>query len=722
MLVFYEIWGPDMMLEAASHHIEIFKEIGVLCDQNVASLYNKLTAQERIFMYYLLRASLPGNRIAADQLHHHALAVKELFQTIYKNQDKIQTINQEKKLLPKNFNIKKFIQETKIYLVYLWSNHSNYFARECSQEKRTPARLKLTTLTQQNIDLVLRLLGFDTLAHQLPELAPALFDQTYQPTLTVPNNIEQSAINFYSPDFTEKDFQKLSHHDRTKLNAYFYVEQTESKRTPKMVPYSLQGRYKDELTVAVFWLTQALEHARKYPKNFDEHLIKSFEYLIQFLNTGDEELFKQHSIEWLQSSGTVDYNFGFIETYHDPKSYRGFFQAEATMTAVDLSQLNTLAPMIESKLPFPPAFKHGNGNESKAVTNARINTKLFATGGLGPMHITAAYCLPNYEDIRATHGSKQIIYPAVKNLGVMLDPSMSHKLFFLKDEAEWLEEHDPSWDFFDELLTIHTILHETIGHGSGALATHTFKDGESLTIGDNTYAAGDTITVNHENLPELLMGCEQTIEELRAEIIAVYVSIQHFDELLKAGFLKQWHHQFGKARLTEWLLFRMVDVGIVRIIQQSDTATEVSGDHARANCIIMNYLATKGGVAIREETTTVDDKPFNVVGVTVTNFDQAFKNVITLMQEVQRIKSTGDGLAAHELVETYGKPLNQNYLKTLKTNEKFIVGDLKARVYLYPQLTPVTNEKGEIIDINAQWPNNIFEQYETYTKLEMSKR
>lgn len=703
-------------------HIETFKEIAVLYDSGLADFYNELSPEERVFAYYLFRAGLPGNSITSDQTHRDALAIKQIFFTIFQHEDDLVKMHDDAGCPVSTINIQKFLQEAKTYLVYLWSNHSQYFAREHAQEKRTPERLGLTTVTKQHLSDVLTALGKDDLVKTLLSVGDSLFDRHYEPTATVPNSIEQSAVNIYAHDFTQQDYQNLTPEQRDKINAYFYVDTHDGQRVPKMAPYSVHGKYGKELSVTVFWLQKALSHCRTCPKVFDEHVVKSLELLIQFFQTGDEELFRQHSIQWLKTSSRIDYCFGFVETYHDPKSKRGQFQAEATIRTIDLATLNNMLPAIEQQLPFPQAFKRATlGTDAHTIPNASINTKIFGTGALGPMLITAAYCLPNYEDIRATYGSKQIIYPATKGLGAIINPALAHKLFYLSKEADWLEEHDADWSFNNDLWDIQCILHETLGHGSGKLAEHTFKEGDILTICAKTYAVGDTIPVTNENISEFLCGYEQAIEELRAEIIALYVSIANLDELLKAGFLTKWHNKIGKQELTRWLILNMANTGLKRIIQQSDDATEISGDHARANSTIMNYLINHDVLDLREETVSEKGQSYTVLGLTLVDGSKALEVITQLMQEVQRIKSTGDGQGAQQLIDTYGRKLNPRHLEILKTNERIVTGDLKARVYIAPRFIPIMNDQHEIVDVRAEWPKNIFEQFKEYAELEFCK-
>lgn len=704
----------------APEHITTFHELAITYDHSVASLFNGLTPAERIFAYYLQRACMPGNRIATEQLHVHGRTVQTIFKALLAAEPVLTKLYRAKDTRITGVNIPHYFLQLKTFVVYLETNHGQYFLREHADEKRTPERLGLKLVTKDTTIALLQAINRHDLADQVIALAPVIFDRTYQPTGTIPNNIEQSARNFYAPGFTEADYQELSAEQRNKINAYFSASTTNGLRKIVMENCAVGNKYGPELTVSVFWLERALIHANNNSDLFDTQLRASLSHLIDYLKTGDEELFKKHSIAWLQAKSRIDYCFGFIETYDDPKNQRGSFQAEVTIKTFDLDRLNSLLPSLERQLPVDPAFKR-DLDSSTSVPNASINTKLFGSGHLGPMKITAAYCLPNYEEIRSEYGSKQIIYPSDPSLGTMLSPHLSRRLFFLPEIADWLEEYDAQGKLFNDLWDIHCILHETIGHGSGKLATHMFTDNEPLTICHETYAVGQTIPVTSANLSELLQGCDATLEELRAEILALYVSIAHIDELVANGFLEHWYHQLGKRKLKEWLLFDMLKTGMNRMLQQPDSATQITGDHARANTIIMNYIIDRGGAKIVSKPVDIDGTSYTIVALKLLDFEKAFIAARDLLIEVQRIKSTGDGNAIRNMVDTLGAPIrNLEQFKQLKANEKTVIGDLKGIAHIYPDLQPVLDANGNVIDINATWPATIFQQIERLNALAMS--
>ena len=707
----------SVKLATAPERVANFNEIAVQYNDKLADLFNKLSPEERILTYYLFRASLPGNRITADQNHRHGNEIISMFKMLSDKKDALlgsKTFEAQAGVAPD-----AFVHDAQTFLVYLWTNHGQYFQREQADEKRTPARIGLKALTPQSLTAALTATGVAQAQEIVAELEATIFDRTFEPSGTVPNNIEASAANIYSPDFTTQDYLTLPTEERNKLNAYFFIDEADGKRTPRSIPYSAQGKYGQELSVSAYWLQKAYEHAQKHTQYFDKHLIVSLKHLINFVATGDEEHFKKHSIEWLKTSSRIDYNFGFIETYQDPKSQRGSFQAEVTIKSVDIKKLTQMLPDIEKTLPLPSSFMR---DTLGTVPNASINTKVFGYGGLGPMVITAAYCLPNYEEIRSAHGSKQIIYPSSKSLAMRMNPDLARRLFNPKSQAAWLSANDPEDLLANDIWDTQVILHETLGHGSGKLAQHTFQDGEKMTIGGVTHKVGDTIDVTCKNLNEFLAGYENALEELRAEIIALYVSTHHLDQLMSCGLMTRWANKMTRDEMIVHMILGMAGTALRRYLQQSEDAKEIAGAHAQANCTIMYYMIDHGGLKLVEEEVEVSGKKHKVFGLEVVSTPRAQEIIKELMVEVQRIKSTGDGVAVKKLVDTYGKQMRHpEIMKALQANRKTIVGDVKCSAHIFPQLTPVVKD-GDVVDVNATWPATIFDQYDHYEKIELSTK
>lgn len=695
------------MLAPAPTNVAIVQEMAFEFGEGIAEAYNKLSVQERIMVYYLQRAGAACTPVYIDHSHRHGLRIIDLFSTLNQHAEDLHNT------ASLGFDAKIFTNEVKEFLLYLLANHGQYFQREHGNEKRSPKRIGLELLTKQNVIAAFEALDLPEDAEFTREHSAIIFDAAIEPSLNVPGSIEKSAVNFYAKGFTEQDYQSLPSNARGNINTYFDITEVDGKRIPSVIPFAVNKKYSEELSESCAWLTKAHALALQHPTIFDAHFANSLDLMIKFLRSGDEEFFKQHSIEWLKTTSQLDYNFGFIECYHDPKGVRSSFQAEVTVKTLDISKLNALLPAIEAKMPFPSEFKRdGVENGTASIPNASINVKLFGTGGLGPVNGTAAYCLPNYEEIRATYGSKQIIYPSGKGLAQRLYPDKARRLFALKDRIAWLEKNDPEGKLSNDIWDIQCILHETIGHASGKLATHTFRQGDVMTIEGKTYKVGDTIPVTNKNISEFLSGYESALEELRAEIVALYVSIEYLDTLLQAGFMAKWLDLMDKEELRDRLTMGMAKAGISRLMGLSDNATEVTGAHAQANSTITNYLIDNGGMDMVEEPVEMDGKHFTVLGLKFKDRAKTHALVKELMLEVQRIKSTGDTQAVAALIGTYGTKIrNINYPRYLRECREHLVGKVKASVTIYPTFEPVVDHLGQVIDCKATWPQDFLDGY-----------
>lgn len=699
-------------LSPAPATIERYHEIATRYNDTLPDLYNSLSNQERVFMYYLFRAGLPGNRIAADQLHRHANDIIELCEHLY--------LHKDDKRIAQSGDFTLFFEQLKTYLVYVWANHGQYFVKEHANEKRTPARLGLTELTFEHFHAVCTALDEQKLSTKLHELESSLFDQMHEHTLCIPNSIEHSAVNIYSHEFLEADYLALSPEDRAHLNAYYCITHLEGKRVPTVHRYKIGDKYSDELTVSHFWLSKAREYALEHPEIFDHYIPESLTHLLEHIKTGCEDAFKRHCIAWTKTNSRLDYCFGFIEQYCDPKEFRGMFQAEVTIKSIDMQTLNSILPSIEAQLPFPKEWMRTNLHDLAAIPNASINSIAVGSGELGPLSIVAAYCLPNYTDIRAEHGSKQIIYHTSKGLGSALNPELYQQLTFLTPEAQWRAQHDPEGTLSGDIWNVHCILHETLGHGSGRLDKHTFRAGDPMTIEGITYKIGDTLQVNNSNINEFFQGAGSALEELRAEILALYTSIFAYDTLAPVGLYKNWPQRIGKEALIEILILDMANTALNRLKNLSDGATNILGAHAQANTTIAHWLCDHGGLSLEAEQKTINGTTYTVLGYVIEDLAKTLELITELAIEVQRIHSTADGQALQKMLDTYGRSVRvPAHVSFLKQNQKAVIGDLKATAYIFPHFEPIFDAHGVIIDIHASWPADIVEQCLVYKELSM---
>ena len=668
-------------------------------NEDTTELFQKLAIEERVFVYYMFRAGLPFNKIFRNQNHVHTNEIISAFEFLYKH---------EKNILPELFN------EIKLYLVYLWSNHGIYFMGEHSNSKRTPSRLNMQLLTESSFSATLKELKYE---QPFEHLIPTIFDDNVDPEPVVDGSIENSGNNYYGKGLTNEHYNSFTPEQKNKINAYFELDKAGN---PTMRQYSVNDKYSNELTVVIFWLGKAFSHSKNYPDTFDVHIPNSLLLLIEYFISGNEEKFKQHSIEWLQTKSNLDYTMGFVETYADPMKIRGQAGSDITVKLTNMEKMNKILSEIEQRVPIPKEYK--KTENSNLVMNVSPNKILFSSGDYGPLIKIAAYCLPNYDDIRAEIGSKQILYKLPKSLAQTINPDMA-KLFKTKNRLNFIENYDKDNEIMEDLWDVQVLLHE-ISHGSGRLHKHTFKFGENLTIGNITYNIGDTIPITDANYAEFIKEDSDSLEELRAEINALYMSITEIDVLSREGLFKNWLNVLGREELQKQCIIEMCDSIFGRLLSQGDNMTNIRGAHARANFVITNYLLEGKGICVNTEPKEIDGQNYTLLEIIVDDVNKATASTIELLQRVQRIKSTGDTLDCKLLFDTYIKyPItieeSRKYRQYMLDVRKKLVGNIKESVRIFPRFTPVLKD-GNIVDVTNKVHENIFQQNLYQEELTMS--
>ena len=292
-------------------------------DQKGFDELSKLEPCERLFAYYMSEAAINCYPVAYHQLCPAS---------------NIPIIERIVDYLIENRNLKEnddFYNQLREYFFYLYSNYGVHSVRETVNNKKTPEDLGLTLLTEKTLNEIVFKNSL-TLNQQR-----YLFDKTYFPTRTVLDDIEKSGGNFFH-NFSKETWDRINKPDysgdKPALNSFYDNE---------MVRYyggHSGGVCKNEFKFAIKYIEKALTVARDNTDCFDKHTVKSLEYLIRFLQTGEESIFKEHSKHWLKMNNRVDYCFGLIEYYDDPKSIVGTFQADVSVKSLSLDSLLRLLP------------------------------------------------------------------------------------------------------------------------------------------------------------------------------------------------------------------------------------------------------------------------------------------------------------------------------------------------------------------------------------------
>ena len=86
-----------------------------------------------------------------------------------------------------------------------------------------------------------------------------------------------------------------------------------------------------------------------------------------------------------------------------------------------------------------------------------------------------------------------------------------------------------------------------------------------------------------------------------------------------------------------------------------------------------------------------------------------------MLREIQRIKSEGDFKAGKHLIETYAVKVDQDIHKEVLER----VSHLDIAPYsgfVNPELVPVMDDNGDIIDVKITYPKNFVDQMMKYSE------
>jgi dipeptidyl-peptidase-3 len=340
-----------------------------------------------------------------------------------------------------------------------------------------------------------------------------------------------------------------------------------------------------------------------------------------------------------------------------------------------IDELAENALYFESRMPWPDKYKRSQvGRPVANVVNVLVET-----GDAGPVS-PAAYNLPNYNDLRRDHGSKNVI---LRNI----DDTWSQELLRRSVDEFFLPEYRENFMKYGRSLVrpLEVYMHEIIGHGSGQ-PDKKLKSDPRASLG-RVYSAleecrADLVALWHISDPKLIeMGAFEQGEQ-PAVVETMYIA-----------FLQGWMSRFDRV-----------------------PGLEVREAHNRGNHTVLMYLLKGGGVDrdYGTEVVQVNGDYF----LRLRDLDRVREGVGDLLSKIQVIKSTGDRKEAEELLDRFGTRLNPDWKANITTrNEKLKTPKIKA--FVFPRLEPVI-ENGEIVDVKMHHDEDLTAQQLRFSRLEYS--
>jgi len=280
--------------------------------------------------------------------------------------------------------------------------------------------------------------------------------------------------------------------------------------------------------------------------------------------------------------------------------------------------------------------------------------------------------LPNSSWIRAEHGSKAV------SLGNIKDAYNQAASGSADEFAYTQEEKDRAKEYGVLASSLHTALHEVIGHASGQL--------EPDIINPSSY----------------LKQYFSPIEEARADLVSLYYMMD--PKMEEIGVISSM--DAGKALYESY-----IRNGLMLQLRRLNQGENIEQAHMRNRQTVSSWVLEKGMEDVENkaiERITENGKTYFVI-----NDYQKLRLLFgELLREVQRIKSQGDFEAAKTLIETYGVKVDQEMLMEVK--QRYATLDYSPYSgFIQPKLIPVM-EGDEIVDVKVEYPNDFVAQMMEY--------
>lgn len=501
--------------------------------------FEALTLRQKLYIYYLAKATLCGRDITTDQFGRYNLRIRKVLEAIYERYEGDRTTEEYKAL------------ET--YLKRVWFSNGIHHHYGC--EKFVPA------FTEEYFRQVVDCCGCED--ENIDELCKVIFDP-----MVLPKRVNQkagddlvqtSACNYYD-GVTQQEAERF-YDDMRDENDPMPISYGLNSTLRKTADGTLKedvwhegGLYGKAIKHITYWLEKASEVAE------NELQTKIIGMLVDYYRTGDLSMFDAYSIEWLKEhEGRIDFINGFIEVYGDPLGMKASWEGIVTykdLVATQRTQtISKNAQWFEDHSPVDPRFRKPQvvGVTANVVCSAMLGGDEYPSTAIG-------INLPNADWIRARYGSKSI---TIGNLTHAYNQAAKGNGFlqeFVADEATraMIEKYG---DVCDDL---HTDLHECLGHGSGQLLAGVSADA--------------------------LGSYGSTIEEARADLFGLYYIADA--KLVELGLVPD-----AEAYKSQYYTYMMN--GLLTQLTRIQPGNEIEEAHMRSRALIARWTLEHYPSAVR---------------------------------------------------------------------------------------------------------------------------
>ena len=538
-----------------SHFSEQFSDLKVLRYQIPG--FDKLTLNQKKFVYYLTEAGLYGRDIMYDQNYRHNLKIRRALENIYLNYNGNKNDNQWKSF--------------EIYLKRIW--FSNGIHHHYSNDKFDP------DFSQEYLKNLMN--------ETNTELNNQVFDLIFNDVDSKKVNRDKSkgiiigsSVNFYDPDITEEEVENFYNNikvpdPKKPISLGLNSKLVREDGVLKEKVWKKGGMYSESIEKII----ENLEIAKKYAENKKQ--ADALGLLIKYYETGDLKIWDDYNVAWVETTeGDVDYINGFIEVYNDPKGYRGSYESVVQIKDFEMSKkmsaISSEAQWFEDNSTIMDIHKKKN------VVGISYNTvNVAGEAGDASPSTPIGINLPNANWIRANHGSKSIslgnILYAYGNAG---SSGRLEEFAYSKEEIELEKKYGKEAD------NLHTALHEVIGHASGQIVDGVGTPKETL----KNYAS--SLEEARADLVGLYFIVDKKMEELGISPSSKDMGRTSYDGYIRNGLMTQLiriklgddveqAHMRNRQTVSKWVYEKGLSENVIEKIVENDKTYFVINDYEK---------------------------------------------------------------------------------------------------------------------------------------------
>ncbi len=601
--------------------------------------WDKLTPQQKEYVYYLYEAGLSGRDIIWYQNYRHNLEIRKALEAIISDYQGERSGSDWEAFMT---YAKRVFFSNGIHHHYSMSKLKPGFSQDYFASLLAESGAVLNGAAQEAI--------FD------PE-----FDAKKVNLDPDKGLVKGSAVNFYSPNMTEADVdayyaKKIDKSDETPIS-YGLNSKLVKKEDGTIVEevYKVGGLYGPAIEKVVYWLEKA-QGVAENQKQAD-----ALGLLVEYFKTGDLKIWDDYNIAWVEATeGDIDYIQGFVEVYNDPKGYTGSYESIVEIKDFDASErMKVLMDNVQWFEDNSSIMDEHKKENVVGVTYKVVNVA--GEAGDASPSTPIGVNLPNANWIRANHGSKSVSLGNIVNAYENASGEGFSEEFIRTEELR-----NRSKEHGTLASKLHTALHEVVGHASGKLNPGVGTPKETL----KSYAS--------------------TLEEGRADLVALYFLLD--PKLVELGLMPSL--EVGKSEYDSY-----IRNGMMLQLRRIEPGENIEEAHMRNRQLVASWAYEKGIADNVIEKKVVDGKTY----FEVNDYEKLRTIFGELLREIQRIKSEGDYEAGRALVENYGVKVDQElHAEVLERAEKLnsapYGGFINPRLVPVMEGTKITDVKVEYPD------------------------